>query len=375
MELNIKIYNEKEKIRGGGLSNRFLEAFQPVAFDKVGYPTRINDDKELIRYVDVLHELREEFYYKNFLYGITVDEFELLKHITVKVLNFTKDTFGKDILVKSPILSSIGELRQINHISKDEKELPTIFEIGAGSGYLGALLYFKGYNYISTDVTQSLYLYQNKLWNYLSKGNLYEAFDKIENISCEIKKNKMVHVPYWNLLKLAEHPFKVDIFMANHCLYEMHENSLLFYLKLASILMKDSKYKLFAFQTGGAPIIGNGFTLIKSFYKMGFELLYSDYCITIFCLKNKSNINPATLEEFLEGFYINSIDIPNINNFKDYTANKINSGKSIMRKLDKIKYDDILKFYKSVSSNFYSPDEKFLNFVTNDNYKRIYNLA
>lgn len=125
----------------------------------------------------------------------------------------------------------------------------------------------------------------------------------------------------------------------------------------------------------GAPIIGNGFTLIKSFYKIGFELLYSDYCITIFCLKNKSNINPATLEEFLEGFYINSIDIPNINNFKDYTANKINSGKSIMRKLDKIKYDDILKFYKSVSSNFYSPDEKFLNFVTNDNYKQIYNFA
>lgn len=190
---------KKKKLKGRGegkLSNRFLEAFQPVAFDKVGYPTRINDDKELIRYVDVLHELQEEFYYKNFLYSITVDEFELLKHITVKVLNFTKDTFGKDILVKSPILSSIGELRQINYISKDEKELPTIFEIGAGSGYLGALLYFKGYNYISTDITQSLYLYQNKLWNYLSKGNLYEAFDKIENISCEIKKNKMVHVPY-----------------------------------------------------------------------------------------------------------------------------------------------------------------------------------
>lgn len=361
MELTVKTYNQKEQEGGRVLPNRFLEAFQPVHFDKVGYPTRIIDDKELIRYVDVFHELKEKFYYERLLYGITVDEFELLKDLTIKVLNFTKDVFGKDILVKSPILSSIAELRQINHISRDEKKSPTIFEIGAGSGYLGALLYLKGYNYISTDITQSLYLYQNKLWNYLSKGNVYELIDDVENNSLEIDNNKIIHIPYWNLLKLVNNPFKVDIFIANHCLCEMHENALLFYLKLASVLMRNSEYKLFIFQSTGATIVRDAFTLTKIFYKMGFELLYSDYCITIFCLKDKNNISPVTIEEFIRNFNINCI--PCINNFKDYTANKINNEKSRMRKLPKIKYDDIIEFYRHVSSDFYSPDENFLNFI------------
>lgn len=233
-------------------------------------------------------------------------------------------------------------------------------------------MYLKGYNYISTDITQSLYLYQNKLWSYLSNGNVYEALDKIENISRETSNNKIIHIPYWNLLELIDNPFKVDIFMANHCLCEMSENALLFYLKLASILMKDSEYKLFIFQDTGATLVRDAFTLVKLFYKMGFELLYSDYCITVFCLRNKNNINPVTLEEFLANFNINYI--PYINNFKDYTANKINNGKSIMRQLNKVKYDSILNFYSSVSSDFYSPDEKFLIFTEKEDYKKLYDL-
>jgi len=53
--LTVGEYDSAEQEAISELPNVIQEAFQPVAFQKVGYPTRISRESELVKYIEVLH--------------------------------------------------------------------------------------------------------------------------------------------------------------------------------------------------------------------------------------------------------------------------------------------------------------------------------
>lgn len=364
MNLLVEEYNEKELEGKKDLPNRFLEVFQPSGFEKIGYPIRVNSDDELWKYIDVMHELRLEEYYKE--YGITYEEFELLKKITSDILNFSKKNFNKSIIAKAPIINAINLYRQVDRLYKfneNSNDKPKIFEIGLGSGYLAAILHMNGYKVYGTDVTQGFYMFQNKFLNFISENNVYEMA-YTENDFKKIKEG-IVHIPYWKLYDLKDNVFNVDIFVANGCLCEMSRNSLLYYLALSKEMLKQSKYKLFVFQDPGACFFRKSGELVFEFYNMGYKLIHSDNNIIIFTTDDQNSIDNNDLIKIYKENYFGNNYIENNN-----ISKKMNECRKNMRDVKKVPYDELIGFYRSIidEKSFYSPDEVFLKFIGYNRY-------
>ena len=53
--LSIEDYNSKEIDGRIKLSNRFIRAFRPKLFENGGFPTTVQKEEELVRYIDSMH--------------------------------------------------------------------------------------------------------------------------------------------------------------------------------------------------------------------------------------------------------------------------------------------------------------------------------
>src|SRR5439155_1356215 len=58
--LTVKEYEARENEAVAALPNRIVEMVNPVVFASEGYPTRVRNDSELWKYLDVMHETRFE---------------------------------------------------------------------------------------------------------------------------------------------------------------------------------------------------------------------------------------------------------------------------------------------------------------------------
>lgn len=359
-------YDRLEKEGKKELSCRFLEAFCPEFYENLGFPVRIQKDDELWKYVDSQHDGRVGVYY-GYGWAPTYDEVELIKELVVDVYNWAKNMYGKEILVKSPILSSNYALRCINildSIVQGGGDKPTIMELGAGSGMLGAMLVKSGYKYIATDVTQAFYLEQNALWNGLFPEKVYEYVDVKENANT-IKENKIVHIPYWKLWQMRNNTLDVDIMMGNHNLAEMHPYALRFYLQWGKQLMRNSKYKLFVAQSFGALTRRTMEDVFMTFREMGYELLYSSDWFTIFCVGDKEGIVPVphlSISGLFKECYGGNERSPRCNNEQDKLARKFESERQRYWKMDKVEQGELEQFFHSVSEQYDSPDEEFMHY-------------
>lgn len=247
--LSIEDYNSKEIDGRIKLSNRFIRAFRPKLFENGGFPTTVQKEEELVRYIDSMHAYSFESHYNDLCGGITEKEFSLLKKTTNDIYDMTTRKYNADFLVKAPMIASICEKRIIEAalgITDDKR----IFEIGGGSGTLGCLLLEDNIKYSATDVTQAFYLIQNRLFDYITNGDINELVNQDLNIN-----SKCIHLPYWKLWEMRESPIDIDLVVSNHALLEMSPNSLRFYLNFCKAAMGNSKDGLFVFQGGGCELI------------------------------------------------------------------------------------------------------------------------
>ena len=131
--------------------------------------------------------------YKN---SFTDYEVQMLNMLREKVGKFTKKNYNKCIKPIGNLLVQTGPWRAISQINSFffEGNKTKIFEIGAGHGYLGALLSLVGYKYYSYDVTQSLYIWQNHLMNCVNDGKFTEY---ILSSSKKFGTPKVAHLPWW----------------------------------------------------------------------------------------------------------------------------------------------------------------------------------
>lgn len=363
MFLSVEQYNKNEKEGKAELSNRFLEAFQPEVFEKLGFPTRVNSNKEVFRYIDSMHDGRLKYYYNNFDMKPTEEEFQSIKNMSKEIFDYTSERYKRGIIVKAPLLSSAIIVRKIKALT-DYDNVPTIFEIGGGTGILGAMLHKEGYTYISTDITQAFYLTQNNLWEGLFPRKVEECFE----LPLELKSNdKMYHIPYWKLWELTKSELEADIIVANHCLAEMHQRALEFYLAYGKKLMRNSKYKLLVAQAPGDVAFGEMSILMKTFEKMGYVLLYSDTNFIVFSLNNKENCKPIDYKEWLYQLKYKTTDFKgmffNYNNLKDDTAKLVQSNEEKVKNEKKVSLTEINNYFESLSENIDSPDEEFIHFL------------
>lgn len=360
MFLNVEYYNNEESIKKWELPNRFLQAFQPEIFEKIGFPSKINSNKEVFRFIDSMHDGRLDYYYNIEKMQPTRLEFEKIKELCKDISGYTCKRYSKNIIVKAPLLTATTAVRIIKALT-DANNIPTIFEIGGGSGMVGAMLHKEGYPYISTDITQAFYITQNNLWEGLFPDKVEECFE----MPVELKDtDKIYHIPYWNLWKLRESELEADIIVANHCLAEMHEYSLRFYLAYGKQLLRNSKYKLLIAQAPGTLKFRNMEFLMRTFWVMGYELLYSDSTILVLSLQEKENSMPIDYSEWLSEYKnSNLVYLPEIENLNDDSAALIYKFKKQINKEEKVSLDEIKNYFYSLGKNTDTPDEEFIHYI------------
>jgi len=352
--LTVGEYDSAEQEAISELPNVIQEAFQPVAFQKVGYPTRISRESELVKYIEVLHYNRFENDYSTLLDGLTEKEFSLLRHLTSLVSVFSESQFGRKVLARSSLLRMINILRHIQYVWGDAR--PTVFEIGPGNGYLGAMLMLEGYPYAATDISQAFYLYQNHLWNFISdsiNNNLIEAvYNQKEPVFNHLLlPGNVIHIPWWQYVKLKDEKLPYfDIVTCNHALCEMQYRSLRFNLIIAKRMLREEYLsesllfkafpKAFVFEGSGSQLIHNFKSVIKLFQDLGYLVLCNDEFITILVLGDNEDL-------------YNSI------------PQKIVEGRQNHQESKKVKIDEVNNFYTELigSEEHLSPDELFFKFV------------
>ena len=371
--LSIGDYNIKEIEGKAGLSNRFIRAFRPKLFENGGFPTTVQEEQELVRYIDSMHAYSFENHYNNLCGGITEDEFELLKRTTKDIYDLTKKKYHANFLVKAPMIASICEKRIIEAAlgNVDNKR---IFEIGGGSGTLGCLLLEDNIKYSATDVTQAFYLIQNRLFDYITNNEINELVTQNLNVD-----SKCIHIPYWKLWQMRENPINIDLTMSNHALLEMSPNSLRFYLNFCKKAMQESKNGLFVFQGGGWRIDQNLMDLIELFDEYGFYLKYFDHSKEIagFSLKEgsvKKEVLLALKELLANGVESEKIYAlgSNINSrlnsnqifYCDDIGDRMNTAFQKNSNLHKVDIERVKEYYDSFGMINDSPDDEFAEYIS-----------
>jgi hypothetical protein len=192
----VAAYDRAEQSAMLRLSNRAIEACSAAAFAHTGYPTRVSSEAELWRYADVMQDGRAKASFDQ-LGGLTEHEFKLLQNATVEAADATAKHCAKRIVPKDAAMRALLAYREIDAFYPGAR----VFELGPGSGYLGAMLDFDGHDYRSTDITQAFHLWQGML----------------------VSDRQM---PWWDWMDIDRPDFPVDVITVNHALNEMQPRAL-----------------------------------------------------------------------------------------------------------------------------------------------------
>lgn len=200
-------------------SNFLARSFTPGAFRDLGFNTEIKSENELWKYIDSQHEGRYDKNWSLLNEALTADEFELLKEALSICIKFTK-SINKELIPRNALSRSLISYRAINSFAKTLNTIPSVFEIGPGSGYLGLLCGLSGWRYSSFDVTKSLVTYQNTLWNFAG----FKV--KFAEVGVTYSDSEFLQIPWWVWCNPSLQLPEREILVMNHVIQEMTPLSL-----------------------------------------------------------------------------------------------------------------------------------------------------
>ena len=298
--LSVAHYDAAEAAGRARLPNRVVEAFEPVTFGAVGYPTRVMGDDELWKFADVMHERRFEQDFLGLPDGLTEDEFRLFKEVNKAVAGLGESRFARSMVARGSLLRALNVLRHIRYVYGDRR--PPILEVGCGSGYLGALLILEGYPFIGNDVTQGFYLFQNLLWTELAPNGVREL--ALESTPMHALNTpapgEVVHVPWWAFYdpSFALSRLGIGIVSCNHAICEMHPRSLYYLLLLSRQVMgRSEQLPSFLFEGWGTDINLPAWYVNSRFYRYGLVMCHNDGGISAYAEADKVS-NFAAFPQF-----------------------------------------------------------------------------
>jgi hypothetical protein len=132
----------------------------------------------------------------------------------------------------------------------------SVFEVGPGVGYLGAMLAATGHRYMSFDVTQSLYLWQSRLMQAVSGPEFNELAlsQSPEEEEAGLAAARVVHLPWWSYVRMLQSSsVRADVVYSNSNLSEMSRVALRHVLHISRQMLADSPFGLLCFFSKGSP--------------------------------------------------------------------------------------------------------------------------
>ncbi|MAF49828.1 MAG: hypothetical protein CMM10_16355 [Rhodospirillaceae bacterium] len=318
-------------------------AFRTKTFEDYGFPTRMTELGQLVRYIDFfvgagLNHLQPG----NFFRGSSVesnyseDEIGILTRLSEGVREITEKSCGKRYGVHFNHLSAIGLFRVVQAIaSLSGKDRLSIFEVGPGCGYTGTLLGFQGHGYIAYDVTQGYYIWQSLLYEHFFSGEFTEVAG---NEGTDLGAlTRIAHLPWWSFMELyKDNPISADVVISNANLGEMHVSSLRYVLRVARQMLIDSDIGVLIFASVGACHLNSAETIMDEIGRAGYKSVMSNN-VFVFTLEGKDL--PAAVVDTLE------TQIPLFN--PSGTEKTVDAGEFV--KFRKGEYPEELDFYAFLS--------------------------
>lgn len=296
--LPIENYDAAEAEARLDLSHEEIMAFASRTFSLIGFPDRIKVERELFRYADWIRDPGNQQYFKpgQFLRGpsvqtdFTPDEATLLSWICDQVVAMTGLRAGRAVRPLCNPFAHIGLFRVVEALKQAYGvQHLSIFEVGPGTAYLGAMLASKGDSYSSMDNAQAFYLFQNRLMAHV----VGEDFAEWGHPDCVgyRKIARVTHIPWWEYLQLAEAcPFQADIVISNANLGEMSRDAMKFVLRVSDRMLAKSPVGLFLFSDLGMPAQSNFDSVDDEFLNLGYRRFFERQ---FYAYGRKSQLPPA----------------------------------------------------------------------------------
>jgi hypothetical protein len=278
-------YDHFESIGTSLLPIPLLMAYQPVTFNSTSYPTTIKYIEEILKYSDhncepetpILYSPNSVFKLVGYHNNFTHDEFDLVNTLRQTISESLGQDFGRPIKPLSNLLAQTGPFRVVSSIASQlsSETAISLFEIGPGAGYLGALLAHIDANYYSFDVTQSLYIWQNYLFSKISKNKFKDTFQNNKFHPDPSFNN--IHLPWWQYVNFLENcSLNVDIVYSNSNLGEMSKTALMIALNISKKMLENSKIGLFYYFSTGMTSQNSEQQISAAFIAAGFKLIFTD---------------------------------------------------------------------------------------------------
>jgi len=275
--LTIQAYDRAEQAARARLSMREAQAFSPATFEDQNYPVRVSDESSLLRYVDTMHETFEGKFFDAELYRYTRAEADLIADVAERVARMTEQRFGRAVRPWMAPFGAIPALRVIGAFAaKLGIDRPRVFEIGPGSGYLGALLVRAGHSYWSMDNTQGFYLWQSRLLETLTADAESGAFRELAaEDDWESRLDAPVgHLAWWQWAAMgASPPIDADVVVCDHALGEMHPLALRYVLRTVRRILAGDGPRMFFFTSPGKEHCSDLNAIGRACLQSGLELL------------------------------------------------------------------------------------------------------
>lgn len=287
-----KEYDLAEALARDTLPNRAIQAFEPYAFPRLNYPTRVSFPMGLWRYADVMQEFRADKDMAERLGGLTQAERGAIIAVALRVKEITTAGGGQVVVPRAALFRAVSVWRHLRSLYPKPAS-PRVLEIGPGSGYLGWLLSKDGFQYAGVECTQGFYLWQHYLWR-----------DRVEHAVEQGPisfSERIAHVPWWRYADVPE----FDVMTCNHVLNEMHLYASSYWIRRAA-----DCDAVIAFEGwGGVPEQNKHVT--ETLKRHGFRCAHEDNKITVLSrrpMKAPQLIQDGRVASGLYIHYVNSLD-------------------------------------------------------------------
>jgi hypothetical protein len=255
--VTIEQFDSEEAAAKCDVSYVEMMAFATTTFTIFGFPATVAREQELSRYVDWNNSPSNEQYFRPdyFVRGPSVEtsftarERQIVETVSDAVAALTARRYGREMRPISTLLAQFGLFRAIMALQAQASHPLTVFEVGPGNGYLGAMLAAAGLNYVGFDNAQSLYLWQNRLLAECAGDAFHDWVGEGPSNRPGIR---VQHLPWWHYLRLRRDcPIHADIFVSNTNLGEMNHGALMYTVRIARVILRQSPLAAFLFTNIG----------------------------------------------------------------------------------------------------------------------------
>lgn len=293
MSLDAQVYRAWEQLaKTSGDTWRLAQKHNLDVFEKVGFPVRMDNIRQLRSLVDTMQENRFDAYMGE-MGGFSQQELDLFLAACVDVIRFQAILFP-DHPPMLPLDTLISAFSVYSKVSRLRPGFKTLLELGPGCGYLSFFLkQHQGLeNYSQVEACESFFLLQSRV----NEFNFQEGFHSKVAIgdpaghpsyypalpsgyTDSAQKPLLVNFqrsttccqyPWWNLAALERQEIQFDVVTSNANLLEFSTEALYDYLALISRKMAPEGV-FFVQCFGGGGTVGRQIEpLWKALYDFGF---------------------------------------------------------------------------------------------------------